>query len=147
MPFYALGFRAGLGGILVVAATTAYFGAIDTLDVAGIAATLALGAALLAIQVTGGLQSIRRTTGPGSPSGGVLSGTALAVAGFVVVAFGLSLGSAGELAAALLILAGIVPAYRRLRRGILDAIARGAESPPMAEGVGPSDRPFGRTPR
>jgi hypothetical protein len=147
MPFYALGFRAGLGGILVVAAVTAYFGSADTLDAVGIAATLGLGAALLAVQVTGGLQSVRRTSGPGSPSGGPIAGAMLSLAAFVVLGLGVSLGGPGELAAALLIIAGIVPAYRRLRRGILDALARGEEAPPKGEGVGPSDRPFGRTPR
>ena len=138
-PIYALGFRAGIGGILILGAVTYYLGGLDiTWD--GLAARAAEALALLAIQVNGGLLSLPRPKG--TATGGPTSGWGVGLAAMLVLSFGLAAGTGALLAASLLVIAGTVPSYRRLRRRLADSIQPTPERPPV-EG----EKPFGRTER
>ena len=141
-PLYAMTFRAAVGGILILAIVARYLGG-TSLDVEGLGATLALCVAVLAIQVTGALQSIQRSPTTKSAAGGPLSGAAVSAAAFAVLAFGISLGNLTMLAASLLILGGLAPAYRRLRRRVLGGLLASAGDAATPEEAG---RPFGRQP-
>ena len=138
-PLYALGFRAGLGGILVLAAIAAYLGG-PSITWDGLLLVAVESLALLAIQVNGALVSFPR---PSEATGGIVSGFGVSLAAMVVLAFGLSIGGVAGIAAGLLILGGLLPSYRRLRRSILGSIRAGPSTAP-AEGT-PEHRPFGRT--
>jgi hypothetical protein len=141
-PFYAVAFRAAVGGILVLAIVARYLGG-TSLDAEGLAATLALSLAVLVIQVTGALQSIRRSAFAKNAPGGPLSGAVVSTAAFAVLGLGISLGNLTMLAASLLIVGGLVPSYRRLRRRVLGTIEAAAGFGPTPEDP---DRPFGRRP-
>jgi hypothetical protein len=141
-PFYALSFRSGVAGILIVAEVAG--GLSLGFTGTGLAVIGAQSLALLAIEVTGALQSIPRSPLARQAGGGLLPGALVGVAAFVVLALGYGLGSIGEVAAALLVVAGLVPAYRRLRRRTLDQVvdAEGS-SPERRDGA---ERPFDRRP-
>ena len=143
-PFYALGFRAGIGGILVLGAVTAYLGG-PTITAGGLVFLATEVLALFALQVNGALVSIPR---PQEATGGPISGLVVGLAGMTVLSLGLAVTGLTGAAAGLLVLAGTIPSYRRLRRRVLGRIARRAgrapeESPP--EGEPGTERPFGRT--
>jgi hypothetical protein len=135
-PFYALGFRAGIGGILVLGAIAAYLGS-PTIAWDGVALVAVESLALVAIQVNGALVSFPR---PSEATGGVLSGFVVSFAAMAVLSFGLAIGGLTGIAACLLILGGLVPSYRRLRRRVLGSIG---PAPPTD--VSADARPFGRT--
>jgi hypothetical protein len=140
-PFYAVSFRAGIGAILALAVVAGYLGAVATPTADGLAAALTAAVALVALEVAGGLLSIRRSAGAGT-SGGAVAGGIFGAVAFFLLGVGPAAGVAGSLAAPLIVLAGAVFAYRA-RRGIL------AEVPPPTGAVAPrrSDRPlaYGRT--
>ncbi|MCI4339694.1 MAG: hypothetical protein L3J73_00280 [Thermoplasmata archaeon] len=138
-PFYALGFRAGVGGILVLAAIAAYLGG-PTLAWDGLALVAVESLALIAIQVNGALVSLPR---PSEATGGIVSGFGVSLAAMAVLAFGLSIGGFAGIAAGLLILGGLVPSYRRLRRRILGAVRAHPSAAPVEGDT--RQRPFGRT--
>ena len=140
-PFYALGFRAGAAAILVLAAISSYLSG-PNLSVDGLVLVAAQSFALLAIQATGALLSIPRSSGLPGASGGPLSGLLVGSFAFALLSVGQTIGPLGGAAAALLVTAGLVPMYRRLRRAILER-ARPPSSPGPSE---PGPRPpFGRT--
>jgi len=142
-PFYALGFRAGIGGILILGAVTAYLGG-PTITWGGIAFLATESLALLAIQVNGALVSFPR---PGEATGGPLSGIAVGLAGMTVLSLGLAVTGWTGAAAGLLVVGGLVPSYRRLRRRVLSRIRSPEDAVRTDEGsaTGREDRPFGRT--
>lgn len=136
-PFYAVGLRAGIGAILILAAVTSLVGA-PTLSWETLALAGAQSVALLAIQVNGGLQSIQRSRDAPKASGGPLAGLLVGVAAFAVLTLGLSVNPLTGAAAALLVVGGLLPSYRRLRRRVLEAVGE-PSAPPSAGGS------FGRT--
>ncbi len=140
-PFYALGFRAAVGGILALAIVAQYAGGPlgSALDLAQAAAT---AVAVVALEVAGTLVSLPPVPGTGRQGGGPITGGVVATIGFLLLGFGSFDGPAGGLAAALLLLAGCGLFYQRLRP-ILDRIA--APEPPSTPTAGPS--PYGRTER
>lgn len=139
-PFYALGFRAAIGGLLALAAVTASLGS-GVLTPGSVVLVAAECVALMAIEVTGALQSIARSSVTKTAGGGPIAGLLVGVGAFAVLGLGMSLGVVAGIAAALLVVGGLVPPYRRLRRRILGAIDA-AENP--APGGPDSGRPFGR---
>jgi hypothetical protein len=139
-PFYALGFRAGIGGILILGAVTAYLGG-PTITWGGLVFLVTESLALLAIQVNGALVSFPR---PSEATGGPISGLAVGFVGMAVIALGLAVTGLTGAVAGLLVLAGVIPSYRRLRRSVLGRIRPpGASDRPDEPAT--SDRPFGRT--
>lgn len=138
-PFYALGYRAAIGGIIALAVVAQYFGsasiAVDTL-----ALTLFVAVAITALEVAGALLSLpqrgRRR------SGGPTSGALVGAVGFFLLGLG---GIAGEVAAfagTAVALVGALSIYRRLRP-LLEEIPPPSAGPPAPRGRLPSR--FGRT--
>jgi hypothetical protein len=141
-PFYAVSFRAAMAGILIVAEVA---GGLEAgITGPGLVVIAAQSMALLAIQVTGALQSISRSAVARQAIGGPLSGVIVGAVSYVVFALGYGLGTWGEVASALLVIAGLVPSYRRLRRRTLDQVVD-AEGGPSQRREGP-ERPFDRRP-
>src|SRR5579871_1528919 len=139
-PFYALSFRAAIAGILIIAVVA---GGLETsFSGPGLAVLASQSLALLAIEVTGSLQSIPRSPVARQAGGGPLPGALVGAASFVVLALGYGVGPWGEVAAALLVIGGLVPSYRRLRRRTLDQVLDAEGSSP-APRTGP-ERPFDR---
>ena len=127
-PFYALGMRAAVGGILTVALVG------QALSPGSISATVVALAvlqsiALIALEVAGALLSIRRRAGTASATGGPLAGAGFSAVGIFLVGFGAFAGFPTGVAAALVALVGALFIYQRLRTTL-------AEIPP------PSGKPL-----
>ncbi len=139
-PFYALGFRAGLSAILVLAVVASVLSALSvTWDALVLAA--AQSVALLFLEVNGALLSVPRSAEVPGARGGPLSGLLVGVAGLGLLALGDSLGALAGTAAALLVTGGLLPSYRRLRRRVLEPEPVGAGE----ASTGPARPRFGRT--
>ncbi|MGP8078313.1 MAG: hypothetical protein ACLQD8_06870 [Thermoplasmata archaeon] len=143
-PFYALGFRAAIGGILSLAAIVAayLFGSIAP---GWPLATVAVSAvALVALEVAGALLSLRSDPstrrGGGSPWSGALVG---GIGFFLLGLAQLDRGPEG-LAAAVVALFGATVVYYRLRP-LLDRVGVAAPGPAPSRPDGPSA--YGRTER
>jgi hypothetical protein len=132
-PFYALALRAGMAGILILAAVTRYFGGLSV-DAAGAALVLTQAVAILAVQVASGILSLPASSGSRRVGGSPLSGGLLGGFGFFLLGLGLYFGSEFGIAAAALAAVGSFYVYRRLRRPTL-----GRVRPPP----GPDDDPSG----
>lgn len=141
VPFYAVSFRAGNGGILALAAVAAYLGGAPSPAALGVAAALLTAIALVALEVAGGLLSVRHRGPSAARAGGPLAGAIFGGVAFFLLALGPVAGTAGTLVAPLVVTGGAVLAYRG-RRGIL------AEVPPPTGVAPPPDegrpRSYGR---
>ncbi|MCI4368457.1 MAG: hypothetical protein L3K09_02695, partial [Thermoplasmata archaeon] len=142
-PFYALAFRSGVAGILILAlASQVLAGGI--LTVTSIALLAAQITAILAVEVSGSLLSLPAAAGSGRTGGGPLPGALVGALGFFLLAFGSFLGGGVGVLSALVATLGGVVVYRRLRQPIL------SRTRPPAAPPGESERPatpFGRTDR
>ena len=120
-PFYALGFRAGIGGIITLAVVAQALGAASpsstTLVVAGLQSI-----AIVALEVVGAVLSLRTPRPTGGPRGGPGPGALVSGVGFFLLALGPAFGPAGAVAAALAVAVVSTLMYRRLARPILDRI-------------------------
>jgi hypothetical protein len=139
-PFYALGLRAGIGGILALTVVTQYLGG-PTVTAVAAALAVVVAVAILGLEIVGALLSIPPRPGGRRSRGGALAGAMFGTLGFVLVGVG-PLG--GEIAAfvAALLVAGISAAlYRNLRPSlaVIPAPSRGAPPPPTGAAS------FGRT--
>jgi hypothetical protein len=148
-PFYALGYRAGIGGIFALAVVAQYLSG-PTILWAGVAVVVAQAIALLALEVTGGLLSLPPSEAAGRRGGGPLPAALFGAIGLFLLGLGplADPGTNGDpsvaLAAAVVALIGAGLVYRRLRP-ILAAIP-----PPTAGGVAPpkpARAAYGRTDR
>jgi hypothetical protein len=142
LPFYAVSLRAGIGGILALAAVAAYLGSVTVPSYPGLAAALLTAVTLVVLEVAGAFLSLRTRPSPLARTGSPLSGGLFAAVAFFLIGLGPSTGTVGALVAPLVVLGGALFAYRG-RRGLL------AEVPPP--GAGPLRRstdaplPYGRT--
>lgn len=143
LPFYTVSFRAGVGGILALAAVAAYLGSVTVPLAAGTTTALLTAVTLVLLEVAGAFLSLRTRPSPTARVGGPLPGGLFAAVAFFLLGLGPTVGSVGAIVAPLVVLAGALLAYRG-RRGLL------AEVPPPGEGPLPrsADRPlpYGRTP-
>jgi hypothetical protein len=148
-PFYALGYRAGIGGIFGLTVVAQYLSG-PTITAAGVAVVVTEAVALLGLEVTGGLLSLPPSESAGRRGGGPIPAAIFGAVGLFLVGLGplADPGTNGDptvaLAAAIVALLGAGLVYRRLRP-ILAAVP-----PPTAGGVSPSSRapaPYGRTDR
>jgi hypothetical protein len=146
-PFYALGYRAGIGGIFALTVVAQYLSGATVL-VDGVAVVVAQAVALLGLEVAGGLLSLPPSETAGRRGGGPVPGAIFAAVGLFLVGLGplADPGTNGDptvaLAAALVALIGAGLVYRRLRP-ILAAVP-----PPTAGGVSATRRgpaAYGRT--
>ncbi|MGB6500587.1 MAG: hypothetical protein WBG19_04190 [Thermoplasmata archaeon] len=140
-PFYALGYRAAIGGILSLALVATYLAAPFAIGIP--TATVCITAiALVALEVAGALLSLRPDPTSGIRGGGPWSGALFGAFGFFLLGLGPIAGEVAALAASLLVLAGAIVGYTRLRP-YLDRIT----APPPPESPAPPLPPsaYGRT--
>jgi len=119
-PFYALGYRAGIGGIFGLTIVAQYFSG-PAVSAAGIAVVVAESAAVVGLEVTGALLSLPPSETAGRRGGGPLPGAVFAAVGFFLIGLGpladpstLS-GQEVAVAGVLVALFGSLLVYRRLR--------------------------------
>jgi hypothetical protein len=141
VPFYLVSFRAGVGGILALAAVASYLGGSGGLTGVGLAATGATAAALVVLEVAGGLLSFRASVPGSAQVGGPLAGGLFCAVAFFLLGLGPIAGPAGSIGAPLVVLVGAFFAYRG-RRAVLAAVPA-----PSAGPTPPVDRTlaYGRT--
>jgi hypothetical protein len=148
-PFYALGYRAGIGGIFGLTVVAQYLSG-PTVGTDGVAVVVAQAIALLGLEVTGGLLSLPPSATAGRSGGGPIPGAIFGAVGIFLVGLGplADPGTNGDptvaIAAAIVALIGAGLVYRRLRPMLA------AVPPPTAGGVQPGRRAratYGRTDR
>ena len=141
-PFYALGYRAAIGGIVALALVTQYLALVaPTAD--GVVLALLESAAVVALEVAGALLSVRARPGSGRVGGGPVSGALFGAVGFFVLGLGSIGGEAAAYGGALVALLGAVVVYRRLRSSLAEIPPPGAAPPPPRRERAPT---FGRVP-
>ncbi|HUJ78588.1 MAG TPA: hypothetical protein VLX64_06235 [Thermoplasmata archaeon] len=140
-PFYALGFRAAVGGILALAIVASYAGGRVSLGV-DLAATAITALAVVALEVAGGLLSLRPSPTARVAGGGPWSGAVFGAVGFFLLGLGPIAGPAGGAVAGGLVLVGSAVVYFRLRP-LLARIAPPSAVP--AEVVPSQPSAYGRT--
>jgi hypothetical protein len=120
-PFYAVGFRAGVGGILVLAIVAQALTS-PALSVESLAVALAQSVAVLALQISGGVLSLPPVVKSRSARGGPGAGATFSAVGFFLLALGPAFGSEGGFGAAVLVAAIAVWMYARIGRATLDRV-------------------------
>ncbi|MCI4350012.1 MAG: hypothetical protein L3K15_00625 [Thermoplasmata archaeon] len=135
-PFYALGLRAGIGGILALAIVTQYLEG-STLTLEGLALTLIESVALLAIQVTAGLVGLPARGVSAPRLGRPVSAALLAAGGLGLLVVATSSGTVDGILGAGAVIAIAAVLYRGRRDVTLGTI-----HPPGAPVPVPT--PFGR---
>ncbi len=142
-PFYALGFRSAIGGIIALALVTQYFGTSSpTPD--GIALALVESVAVVGLEVAGALLSGRARPGSGRVGGGPVSGGIFGAVGFFLIGLGSIAGETFAFGGAIVALLGAGLVYRRLRPTLAEIPPPGASAPPPPPKSPPS---YGRTDR
>ena len=124
-PFYALGYRAAIGGIVALALVTQYFSvAGPTAD--GVVLVVLEAVAIVALEVAGALLSLRVRPGSGRAGGGPLSGAIFGAIGFFLLGLGPLGGEPSAFGGALVALLGAALVYHRLRPILSSVPAPGA---------------------
>jgi hypothetical protein len=131
-PFYALGYRAAIGGIVALAIGSQYF-ASPSLSVEGSVLVVLDSVAVVSLEVAGALLSVRARPGSGRTGGGPVSGAIFGAVGFFLLGLGAAAGGATAYGGAVVAVAGAVLVYRRLRP-MLAAIPPPSAGPPAAPG-------------
>lgn len=142
-PFYALGYRASIGGIIALAIVSQYLAG-TTPTVEGILLLLLDSVAVVGLEVAGALLSLPARPSSGRTGGGPVSGAIFGAAGFFLLGLGPIAGETAAYGGALVALFGAVLVFRRLRP-ILATIPPPSAGPPVL----PSSArgPFSRTDR
>ncbi len=141
-PFYALGYRAAIGGILALAIVAQYLSGTG-IGATGIALVLVQSAAILMLEVAGALLSLPPRPHTGRSGGGPFSGLLVGGFGFFLIGLGPLGGEAAAFGGAIVALLGGWLIYQRLRAMLATIPPPGA--PPPAP---PSERArtYRRTP-
>jgi hypothetical protein len=144
-PFYAVGFRAGLAGILILAIVAQVLSAAN-LSATTLAVALVQSGALLALQVTGAIFSLRTRLENGTSRGGPAAGAMVTGFGLFLLTLGPAFGASGAIAAAAIV--GVVGLlmYWRLARATLDRV-RPVGQAALKDDDAAGRSPFGRTDR
>jgi hypothetical protein len=140
-PFYALGLRCGIGGLLVLGFVTAYLSG-PSWDLPGVPGLLAISAAIVALEAVSGVLALPGRADQPGRSTGPLSAVPLEAIGFFVLGFAASAGPIFSLVGGAIIAAGAAWLYRSVAPANLARIA------PPGGGAPPEPRaraPFGRT--
>ena len=148
-PFYALGYRAGIAGVLGLTVVAQYLSG-SSIDGLGIGLVVLEAAAILGLEVAGALLSLPPTEGTGRRTGGPLPGAVFGAFGFFLVGIAALSGVAGPTAEAttyasvIVALLGGALVYHRLRPMLAAVRAPSAG----ARSLGPSaPAAYGRTDR
>jgi len=143
-PFYALGYRAAIGGIIALALVAQYL-ANPTITVDGTALVLLESLAVVALQVAGSFLSLPATSAADRVGGSPLAGALFSAVGFFLLGLGYLGGEATGFVGALVALLGAGLVYRRLRHTLASVPAPSAgPKPPEPEAplsYGRTDRP------
>ena len=142
-PFYALGYRAAIGGIIALALVTQYFSGADA-TAGGIVLVVVEGTAVVALEVAGALLSLRARPGSGRTGGGPLAGAIFGSVGYFLLGLGPLGGEASAFGGALVALLGAGLVYRRLR-SVLASVPPPGALPPKPHGA--ARTAYGRTRR
>lgn len=120
-PFYAVGLRAGIGAILILALVGPYLSSpVITWD--GVTVVVLQSLAILAVEVTGALLSFPTPATAGHrPGGGLFHASLISAIGFFLLGFNALGGEVVGSVAAGIALLGSLYLYRRLR-GIFDRV-------------------------
>jgi hypothetical protein len=113
-PFYAVGYRVAIGGIVALALSSEYF-ALAGVTVAGVALVLLDSAAVIVLEAAGALLSVRARPGSGRIGGGPVSGAIFGAVGFFLLGLGAATGGVFGFGAAFVALLGGALVYQRLR--------------------------------
>jgi len=128
-PFYALGYRAAIGGIIALAIVAEYLGG-STVTIAGVVLVLLDAIAIVGLEVAGALLSFRGGAPGEVRRGGPVSGAIFGAVGFFLVGLGPLAGEAAAFGGALIAMFGAGLVYRRLRPMLAAVPAPGAGGPP-----------------
>ena len=142
-PFYALGFRAAIGGIISLAVVSQYLSN-PTISVDGTALVLLESLAIVALQVSGSFLSLPPSAPGERVGGGVVAGALFSAVGFFLLGLGYLGGEATGFGGALVALFGAVLVYRRLRPALARVPAPSAGPKPL---VPEGPLAYGRTTR
>jgi hypothetical protein len=142
-PFYALGYRAAIGGIISLAIVSQYL-ANPTITIDGTVLVLLESVAVVALQVAGSFLSLPSTSASDRVGGSPLAGGLFSAVGFFLLGLGYVGGEATGYVGALVALLGAAMVYRRLRPTLAHVPAPTAGPKPTAP-EGPLA--YGRTPR
>ncbi len=126
-PFYAVGLRCGIAGLLVTILLTPPLAA-TTITWDGVATAVLGAGAVLMLMVTSALLSLPPDPKAGRPGGGPVSGGLILFVGLFLVGFSSFAGEVTGAIASLLALIGATYLYARLRT-TLDRIRPGAAGP------------------
>jgi hypothetical protein len=140
-PFYALGFRSAVGGLLALAIVSQYLAG-PTLTWEGVLLALLESAAVLGLQVAAALLSMRPRPGSDRPRGGPISGGLFAVFGFFLLGIGPVGGELSAFLATGITVLGALLVYRRLRTVLATIPAPSAGVPLESR---PAGEAYGRT--
>jgi hypothetical protein len=141
-PFYALGFRAAIGGILALALVASLPGGSGPALTTRILSTAVACLAVVALEVSGALVSLRLPGSPRRSQGGPLRGGLLGAVGLFLLGLSPLGGATTEVAGPVIVLLIAGYTYYRLR-GLLSEIP-----PPAAASLPlrPGPAAYGRTP-
>ena len=142
-PFYALGYRAAIGGIISLAIVSQYLSG-STITADGTALVVLVSVAVIALQVSGGFLSIPHPV-PGERVGGSpVAGALFSAVGFFLLGIGAIGGEVTGYVGALVALFGAVLVYRRLRPMLANVpVPSAGPKPPLPA----KPLAYGRTPR
>ncbi len=141
-PFYALGYRVSIGGILSLALVAQYLGGPGAVTSVGVALVLLMSLAVILLEVSGALLSMRPSASDGRRSGGPLSGGVFEAVGFFLLGLGGLAGTEGAFGGAAVALLGGYLVYTRLRPTLATIAPPGGSGPPLPTG---GTSTFGRT--
>ncbi|MGD1100364.1 MAG: hypothetical protein ABR888_08515 [Thermoplasmata archaeon] len=142
-PFYALGYRAAIGGIISLAVVSQYLSN-PTISVDGTVLVLLESLAVVALQVSGSFLSLPPTGSGERVGGSAVTGALFSAVGFFLLGLGYLGGEATAYVGALVALLGAILVYRRLRPALSRVPAPSAgPTPPEPEGP----LAYGRTAR
>jgi hypothetical protein len=113
-PFYALGYRAAIGGIISLAIVSQYL-ANPTITVDGTVLVLLMSAAVVALQVAGSFLSLPPVETGGRVGGSPVAGALFSAVGFFLLGLGYLGGEGTGYAGAIVAFLGATLVYRRLR--------------------------------
>jgi len=140
-PFYALGYRAAIGGIISLAVVSQYLSN-PTITVDGTALVILESVAIVALQVAGSFLSLPAIV-PGERTGGsAVAGGLFSTIGFFLLGLGAVGGETTAYGGALVALLGAALVYRRLRPTLASVPAPMAGPKPPKEAA---PLPYGRT--
>jgi hypothetical protein len=142
-PFYALGLRSAIGGIIALAAVSQYLSN-PTVTADGVALILLVAVAVVALEVTGALLSLRPKPGGRRSRGGPLSGALFGALGFFLLGVGPLGGEAAAFVGAALVVLISLFLYRDLR-SVLSSIPAPSRGPPPTPSL--RSGAYGRTKR